>query len=77
MLSFKYEDGGTDESTLFRSGDIVFIRVFGRPTLIVNSVQAAFDLMEKRSTKYSDRAPSVLFSELYVLHIQHPVQRLC
>ena len=45
-------------------GDIVFIKMFGRPILIVNSLHAALDLMEKRGAKYSDRPPTVLFSDL-------------
>lgn len=45
-------------------GYIVFIRVLGRSILIVNSLQAALDLMEKRSAKYSDRPTSVIFTDL-------------
>ncbi|KAH9917083.1 cytochrome P450 monooxygenase [Fomitopsis serialis] len=38
-------------------GDIIFLKLFTRPTLIVNSTAAARELLEKRSAKYSDRPP--------------------
>ncbi|TFY60467.1 hypothetical protein EVJ58_g5135 [Rhodofomes roseus] len=47
-----------------RYGDIAFVNIFTRPTLIVNSTTAARELLEKRSAKYSDRPPSVLMSDL-------------
>ncbi|KAH9834641.1 cytochrome P450 [Rhodofomes roseus] len=47
-----------------RYGDIAFVSIFTRPTLIVNSTTAARELLEKRSAKYSDRPPSVLMSDL-------------
>ncbi|TFY60472.1 hypothetical protein EVJ58_g5133 [Rhodofomes roseus] len=45
-------------------GDVVFVKVFHRPVLILNSARAVRELMEKRSMKYSGRPPSVLLSEL-------------
>ncbi|KAJ7596548.1 cytochrome P450 [Mycena floridula] len=36
-------------------GDLVYLEVFGRGILVVNSSQAANDLFEKRSVNYSDR----------------------
>ncbi|KAG6842947.1 hypothetical protein H0H87_009014, partial [Tephrocybe sp. NHM501043] len=36
-------------------GDIIHLNTFGRVTIIVNSVQRAFDLLDKRSANYSDR----------------------
>ncbi|KAI0698605.1 CyP450 monooxygenase [Cytidiella melzeri] len=41
-------------------GDIIFIQVLSTPMLIVSSVDVAFDLMEKRSSIYSDRAKSAI-----------------
>lgn len=36
-------------------GDLVHMRVFGQHIVIVNSVETATDLFEKRSKLYSDR----------------------
>ncbi|KAH9917072.1 cytochrome P450 [Fomitopsis serialis] len=46
-------------------GDIIFLRIFTRPMLIVNSTTAARDLLEKRSAKSSDRPSSVLMTDLF------------
>ncbi|KAI0945930.1 hypothetical protein AcV7_010042 [Taiwanofungus camphoratus] len=45
-------------------GDIVYARLFRTPALVINSVQAAQDLMEKRSSKFSDRPRFILLAEL-------------
>ncbi|KAH9952213.1 cytochrome P450 [Amylocystis lapponica] len=42
-------------------GDIFYLHVFGRPMVILNSLQAANDLLEKRSANYSDRPRFPLF----------------
>ncbi|PPQ98474.1 LOW QUALITY PROTEIN: hypothetical protein CVT26_013875 [Gymnopilus dilepis] len=44
-------------------GDIVHIKAFSQSIVILNSLQAARDLLEKRSTIYSDRPRFVLLSE--------------
>ncbi|KAG7439314.1 cytochrome P450 [Guyanagaster necrorhizus] len=36
-------------------GDILYLDIPGNPTVVVNSVKAAADLLEKRSRNYSDR----------------------
>lgn len=36
-------------------GDVVYLNVPGAPMVILNTAQAASDLMEKRSANYSDR----------------------
>ncbi|KAI0062571.1 cytochrome P450 [Artomyces pyxidatus] len=43
--------------TLWRKtyGDIVYLNILGRPLIILNTFETATDLMEKRSSKYSDR----------------------
>ena len=46
-------------------GDFVYAKFFRTPVLVVNSVQVARDLMEKRSGNYSDRPSLVLIGELY------------
>ncbi|OSX66494.1 hypothetical protein POSPLADRAFT_1053131 [Postia placenta MAD-698-R-SB12] len=44
-------------------GDVIYIELFSKPFLIVSSVQAAQDLMEKRASKYSDRPYFLLLRE--------------
>ncbi|PCH38759.1 cytochrome P450, partial [Wolfiporia cocos MD-104 SS10] len=36
-------------------GDMIYLQVFHKPLLVIDSVNAAIELMEKRSAKYSDR----------------------
>ncbi|EIW56941.1 cytochrome P450 [Trametes versicolor FP-101664 SS1] len=45
-------------------GDVVFARFFRTPAVVLNSREAAIDLMEKRSAKYSDRPRFILLKEL-------------
>ncbi|KAG5651409.1 hypothetical protein H0H81_008743 [Sphagnurus paluster] len=49
-------------------GDIVYIRILNRPMVILSDLQATRDLLEKRSSIYSDRPRFVLFSELMGWH---------
>ncbi|KAF9459534.1 cytochrome P450 [Collybia nuda] len=48
------------QETLFyelgkKYGDVMYLHVLGRPLVVLNSVQAAVDLLDKRSANYSDR----------------------
>lgn len=36
-------------------GNLVYVSVLGQPVIIINSVKAAVDLLEKKSSSYSDR----------------------
>ncbi|KJA22148.1 hypothetical protein HYPSUDRAFT_139604 [Hypholoma sublateritium FD-334 SS-4] len=45
-------------------GDIVYIKIFKQPMIIINDLQTARDLLDKRSSIYSDRPRFVLLSEL-------------
>ncbi len=36
-------------------GDVIYLDTPGNPTVVINSAQAAVDLLEKRSGNYSDR----------------------
>jgi hypothetical protein len=56
----------TDVSSLF-VGDVVYVNVFGRPLIILNSYKASVDLMEKRSAIYSGR-PVLTMASLYVYY---------
>jgi cytochrome P450 len=51
------------------SGDVLSFHVFGQVIVVLNSVQAAKDLFEKRSQIYSDR-PVIPFYEMYVFIFQ-------
>ncbi|KAI0276059.1 cytochrome P450 [Russula aff. rugulosa BPL654] len=45
-------------------GDVVYFRIFGRPMVVLNTLNAARDLMEKRSVNYSCRPRFVLIVEM-------------
>ncbi|KAI9061923.1 cytochrome P450 [Trametes sanguinea] len=45
-------------------GAVVFARFFRTPAVVLNSREAAVDLLEKRSAKYSDRPRFILLSEI-------------
>lgn len=43
-------------------GDVMHLRIFGQPMIILGSVQAALDLLEHRSTLYSDRVYAAMLT---------------
>lgn len=45
----------------FGVGDVISLNILGRSIIILDSVQAAVDLLEKRSRNYSDRPRFVVF----------------
>ncbi|KAI0298977.1 cytochrome P450 monooxygenase [Multifurca ochricompacta] len=45
-------------------GDVVYFKIFGRPMIVLNTLQTAQDLMEKRSLNYSCRPRFVLLVEM-------------
>ncbi|KAI0364043.1 cytochrome P450 [Pilatotrama ljubarskyi] len=45
-------------------GDVVYVQLLRKPTVILNTIEAARDLLDKRSTKYSDRPSMILHSEM-------------
>src|SRR5262245_19704096 len=51
------------------TGDVVFAKFFRTPVIVLNSREAAVDLMEKRSAKYSDRPPLIVLRELWVISL--------
>ncbi|KAH8114932.1 cytochrome P450 [Phellopilus nigrolimitatus] len=44
-------------------GDVIYTNIVGRPIIILNTVEAARDLMDKRSANYSDRPDSILHGD--------------
>ncbi|QRW23829.1 cytochrome P450 family protein [Rhizoctonia solani] len=45
------------------NSDIIYLKLLGHSTIILNSAQAASDLFEKRSSKYSDRINSPMATD--------------
>ncbi|KAI3612779.1 cytochrome p450 [Moniliophthora roreri] len=45
-------------------GDVIFLRIFSQPMVVLSTFETAQELLEKRSAIYSDRPRFVLFSEL-------------
>lgn len=69
----------TGATWLFYSGGLIYIHVFGTPMIIINDLAVARELLDKRSSIYSDRPRYVLFCEMfvfYVLHVQYVSQSL-
>jgi hypothetical protein len=59
-------------SLIGTAGDIIYIHLLGQPMIILSSEETVRDLMDKRSSIYSDRPRFVLSSELFVaLDIHH------
>jgi cytochrome P450 len=48
---------------------MIYLNVLGKRLLILNSLEVITDLLEKRSSNYSDRKQSTMLSELYVTHL--------
>lgn len=47
-------------------GDVVYLENFGVPLVVLNSYEAATELLEKRSIKYSSRQLGTMIDELSV-----------
>ncbi|KAF8183898.1 cytochrome P450 [Mycena galopus ATCC 62051] len=45
-------------------GDVIYVNVFRNPVLVVNSAEAAFDLLEKKSAIYSSRPIRTMQAEV-------------
>ena len=51
------------------AGDIVYLNALGQSMLLLGSRKAARELLDKKSSNYSDRPRSVM-AKLYVLHFE-------
>ena len=60
----------------FYLGDIVYLKVFNRSLVVLNSHQAVIDLFEKRSTCYSNR-PVRHMATLFVLQFPKLILFVC
>ncbi|KAH9849406.1 cytochrome P450 [Lenzites betulinus] len=48
----------------FKYGDVIYLRLFTQDMIFLNTVEKAFDLLEKRGAIYSDRRRTTMASEL-------------
>lgn len=46
------------------AGSVVYLSIFGRSIIVLNSAKAAFDLLDKRSSIYSDRPRLIMAGDL-------------
>lgn len=47
-----------------RTGDMFYLSIFGKPLIVVNSMQIASDLLDKRSANYSERPTFEMAGEM-------------
>lgn len=57
-------------------GDLIYARLFQKPALVLNSVQVAQDLMDKRSSKYSRRIYKERYNYLAADSLFYPGREL-
>lgn len=50
--------------TLCIAGDVIYARLFSKRILVLNSLQAAQDLLQKKAEQYAGRPHLILLSEL-------------
>lgn len=46
------------------AGNVVYLSVFGNPIIVLNSIEGARELLDKRGAAYSERPPTPLMSNL-------------
>jgi hypothetical protein len=63
-------------TSLYFSGDMIYLNVLGHHFVILGSLEVVTDLFEKRSSNYSDRKHMTMLNDLYVTHFFSP-QRTC
>ncbi|KAJ8699322.1 hypothetical protein PTI98_002448 [Pleurotus ostreatus] len=54
-------------------GDVMYFRVLGRDIIVLDSVQAATELLEKRSELYSDRPNFAVYTSYDRLKLSLPI----
>ncbi|KXN84921.1 O-methylsterigmatocystin oxidoreductase [Leucoagaricus sp. SymC.cos] len=79
VLNGKVPFHGLSEAQIVRKlisgySDIVYLNAVGNHVLICNSLSSATSLLDKRSAKYSSRAPFVMANFLLYLEIQKKAQ---
>ncbi len=61
LSSTQFSSKNQAHRPLFREGDVMHLQVFNRNMIILNTAEAAIDLMDKRSSIYSDRPDFPIF----------------
>ena len=46
------------------AGEIMYLDAAGQPTIVLNSLRPAFDLLEHRASNYSDRPRLIMAQEI-------------
>ena len=46
------------------SGDLIYTSLFGLSIIVINSIDVARDLLDKRGSNFSDRPKSVVYNEM-------------
>lgn len=49
---------------MYPTGDIIFLNLLGTPFLVLNSLEDAEELLNKRASNYSNRAPHVVVTDM-------------
>ena len=62
-------------NNLYIEGNIFYLNLMGRHTVVINSIEIARELLDRKGATFSDRPHSVLIGDLYVLTIVFPVHR--
>ena len=48
-----------------RVGDVMYTPIFGKPIIVLNSIDSARDLLDKKGSNFSDRPRTVVYEEMY------------
>lgn len=64
QMPTKGEDWLTFSAWAKQYGDMFYLSIFGKPLIVVNSMQIASDLLDKRSNKYSERPTFEMAGEI-------------
>lgn len=50
--------------TIPRTGDVIYVYIFGNPILVLNTAKVANELLDKRSSIYSSRPHRTMVGDL-------------
>jgi cytochrome P450 len=67
--------GNQTASCMSSSGDVVHAKALDKHIIVLNTLEATNDLLEKRSSKYSSRSRLPMVNELYVEVLHLPNKR--
>ncbi|KAH8107960.1 cytochrome P450 monooxygenase [Cristinia sonorae] len=64
QMPLEFQEKAFHEWGKIYGGDVIYTKIFQRSMVVLNSLQAARDLMEKRSSNYSSRPTFIFMCEL-------------